>query len=98
MSQLDQAIEFAKKNRDRYVSELKEFAAIPSISTLPANKQDMQRAAEWVAGQLRGMGFNNIDVLPTAGHPVVYGERLGFPPPSMQLFAGTISMRAAYRT
>jgi acetylornithine deacetylase/succinyl-diaminopimelate desuccinylase-like protein len=79
MSSLNQAIEFVNKNHERYLSELKEFAAIPSISTLSANKPDMQRAAEWVARQLERMGFQNVEVLPTAGHPVAYGEWLGAP-------------------
>ncbi|MGE5265250.1 MAG: M20/M25/M40 family metallo-hydrolase, partial [Acidobacteriota bacterium] len=79
MSRVDDAIEFARKNHDRYLSELKEFSAIPSISTLPANKPDMQSAAEWVSKQLKGMGFNQVEIMPTAGHPVVYGEWLGLP-------------------
>lgn len=79
MSRVDDALEFARKNHDRYLSELKEFSAIPSISTLPANKPDMQSAAEWVSKQLRSMRFNNVEIMPTAGHPVVYGDWLGAP-------------------
>ncbi len=79
MTDLNQAIEFAKKNKDRYLSELKEFVAIPSISTLSEHKADIQRAAEWVARQMREMDLKNVEIMPTAGHPVVYGEWLQAP-------------------
>ncbi len=79
MAKLDQILQFVKDSHDRYLTELKEFAAIPSISTLPANKPDIQRAAEWIAKQLTGMGFSGVQIMPTAGHPVVYGEWLGAP-------------------
>jgi acetylornithine deacetylase/succinyl-diaminopimelate desuccinylase-like protein len=74
-----QAIQYAQNNRERYLAELKELLAIPSISTLSQNKPDIQRAAEWLTKQLTGMGFENIAILPTAGHPVVYGEWLHVP-------------------
>jgi acetylornithine deacetylase/succinyl-diaminopimelate desuccinylase-like protein len=74
-----QAIQYAQNNRERYLAELKELLAIPSISTHSQNKPDIQRAAEWLTTQLTGMGFENIAILPTAGHPVVYGEWLHVP-------------------
>ena len=79
MSQSMQAIEYAKKNRERFLVEYKELLAIPSISTLSEHKPDMQRAAEWIAHQLRSIGFTSVEVMPTGGHPVVYGERLNQP-------------------
>ena len=57
-------------------TELKELLAIPSISTLSAHKPDIQRAAEWLAANMRGMGLEHVDILPTAGHPVVVGDWL----------------------
>ncbi|HWQ83660.1 MAG TPA: dipeptidase, partial [Anaerolineales bacterium] len=58
------------------LQNLKDFVAIPSISTDTEATPDIQRAAEWVAGQLQGMGIENVAILPTSGHPVVYGEWL----------------------
>jgi acetylornithine deacetylase/succinyl-diaminopimelate desuccinylase-like protein len=49
---------------------------IPSISAQPAHRQDCARAAEWVRGQLAGLGFQ-ADVRPTAGHPVVVAHHAG---------------------
>jgi acetylornithine deacetylase/succinyl-diaminopimelate desuccinylase-like protein len=73
------AIQYAHDQRARFLVELKDFCTIPSISTDPTVKPEMQRAAEWVANQLRNIGLQNVQVLPTAGHPVVYAESLGAP-------------------
>ncbi|MDE3090861.1 MAG: dipeptidase [Chloroflexota bacterium] len=79
MPELTQALQFAQQNHARYLAELKEFLAIPSVSTLSEHKPDLQRAAEWLTRQLTSMGFRNVEILPTAGHPVVYGESLHAP-------------------
>ena len=50
---------------------------IPSVSTDPAHAGDIAQAAEWLAESLRAIGADNVAVMPTAGHPVVYGEWLG---------------------
>lgn len=73
------AIEYANANRERFVAELRELLAIPSVSTLSQHKPDMLRAADWVANNLRGFGLQNVAILPTPGHPVVYGEWLNAP-------------------
>ena len=70
------AIEYAHANSARFLAELIDFGSIPSISTDPTAKADMQRAAEWVAEQLTRLGANNIKIFPTPGHPVVFGEML----------------------
>jgi acetylornithine deacetylase/succinyl-diaminopimelate desuccinylase-like protein len=69
-------LKFIDDNKSRYEEELKEFLRIPSISTSPDHKSEMLRCAEWVAYQMRQLGLNNVKIMPTAGHPVVYGERL----------------------
>jgi acetylornithine deacetylase/succinyl-diaminopimelate desuccinylase-like protein len=73
---LKEALEYAHQNHERFLTELKEVLTIPSISTDPAHKADVQRAAEWMAAQLRSIGMENVQVMPTGGHPVVYGEWL----------------------
>lgn len=77
MSDINKAIDYVRANQEKFLNELKEFSAIPSISTLDENKPDMQRAAEWVANQLKSLGMNNVQIMPTGGHPVVYGEWMG---------------------
>lgn len=68
------AIEFAHENQSRFLSELKEFIAIASISTDSAHKNEMLEAAEFVAVKLRAIGIKNVEVMSTPGHPIVYGE------------------------
>ncbi|RJP49873.1 MAG: dipeptidase [Anaerolineaceae bacterium] len=77
MTDARKALEYVRANKDRYLDELKEFISIPSVSTLDENKGDMRRAAEWVAAQLRSLGMNKVQIMPTGGHPVVYGEWMG---------------------
>lgn len=74
MTDSQKALEYVRSNGERYLNELKELVSIPSISTLDENKADVRRAAEWVAGQLRAIGMENVQIMPTALHPVVYGE------------------------
>lgn len=75
----NQPLEFARTNRERHLTELKEFLAIPSVSALSQHQADIQRAAEWLVRALTRLGLHNVAILPTAGHPVVYGEWLDAP-------------------
>ena len=56
---------------DEYRAALAEFVSIPSVSTDPAHAGDVRRAADWVAGRLRGAGPMDVEVVETAGHPAV---------------------------
>jgi acetylornithine deacetylase/succinyl-diaminopimelate desuccinylase-like protein len=69
-------LKFIDENKSRYEEELKAFLRIPSISTSPDHKAEMLRCADWVAEEMKRIGLQNVKVMPTAGHPVVYGERL----------------------
>ena len=60
----------------RFVQELLDFVRIPSVSASPENIPDVARAAEWVATRLTAGGVEGAQVLPTTGHPVVYGDWL----------------------
>jgi acetylornithine deacetylase/succinyl-diaminopimelate desuccinylase-like protein len=70
---------FVEQNKDRFLDELKEFLRIPSISTLPEHASDVQRAAAFVADSLRRAGLENIEIIPTAKHPLVYADWLHAP-------------------
>ena len=71
--------DYLRTHRERFVAELVEFAAIPSVSTDSAYAEGMAAAANWVAGQLSNAGVHGVQILPTARHPVVYGEWLDEP-------------------
>jgi acetylornithine deacetylase/succinyl-diaminopimelate desuccinylase-like protein len=67
---------FVKQHENRLLEELKEFLRIPSISTQPDHAADVERAAEFVASSLRAAGLENVEIIPTAGHPLVYADWL----------------------
>ncbi len=67
---------FVRENQTRLLNELKDFLRIPSISTLPEHRQDVRRAADFVAQQMKAAGLEHIEVIPTGRHPLVYGDWL----------------------
>jgi acetylornithine deacetylase/succinyl-diaminopimelate desuccinylase-like protein len=70
---------FVRENSDRFLSELKDFIRIPSISTLPETAGDVRRAAEFVADALRRAGMENVEIIETEKHPLVYADWLHAP-------------------
>jgi acetylornithine deacetylase/succinyl-diaminopimelate desuccinylase-like protein len=62
----------------RFEEELCDFLRIPSVSADPGRRGAMQEAAEWVADQFRHIRFT-AEVIPTAGHPLVYAESPAVP-------------------
>jgi acetylornithine deacetylase/succinyl-diaminopimelate desuccinylase-like protein len=63
----------------RLLEELFALIRIPSVSTLPEHKSDVARAAEFTAEKLRLAGVENVEIIPTAGHPLIYGDWLHAP-------------------
>ncbi len=76
---MNDVLSHIQSNSTRYVRELTDLLAIPSVSTNPENVPDIRRCAEWVAGHLRGIGIPDARVIPTPGHPVVYGSWMNAP-------------------
>jgi len=70
------ALEYARQNQPRFLAELKDLLRIPSVSTLPQHKSDIERAAEFLAAQMRTIGLEHVEVIKTAGHPLVYADWL----------------------
>ena len=85
---MDQVVDFIHINRDRYIEELKQYLAIPSVSALPQHKADVRRCAEWTADELRRIGLQNVKLIDTPGNPVVYGDWLGASDAPTLLFYG----------
>ncbi len=81
-------IAYAHKNLPTYLAQLQEYLRIPSISTLPENKADIERAAHWIATEMRRIGLDNIQIFPTDGHPFVFAEKINTPNASTVLIYG----------
>jgi acetylornithine deacetylase/succinyl-diaminopimelate desuccinylase-like protein len=79
------AVSYARENQSRFLEELKELLRIPSISTLEEHKDDIKKAADVVAKDLKRIGFENVEIIPTKGHPLVYADWLHAPGKSTAL-------------
>ena len=62
-------------DQKRYLEEWMDFLKIPSVSADPAFDQEVSNAAEWVKNALDKVGCANTEIIPTQGHPIVYGEQ-----------------------
>ena len=69
---------YLDQHADRFLEELKEFLRIPTVSADPECKPHLIRGAEFVYKQLADLGMK-AEIVPTAGHPIVYAEWLGAP-------------------
>jgi len=85
---MERVLQYIDKNQSRFLDELKEFLSIPSISNNADNKKDVLRCAHYVADQLRQIGLQQVEIFPTSGHPIVYGEWLGSAGEPTVLFYG----------
>jgi acetylornithine deacetylase/succinyl-diaminopimelate desuccinylase-like protein len=66
------ALAYARRNRLRFVAELKEFVRFPSVSNQPQHARDVRLCASWLAAHLRRIGLEHVQVVPTSPHPIVY--------------------------
>jgi acetylornithine deacetylase/succinyl-diaminopimelate desuccinylase-like protein len=88
-------IGYINSKQEDHLNELKELLRIPSVSTKSEHKADVERAARWVAEKLRAAGLENIEIVPTRMHPVVYGESLKAPGKPTILFYGHYDVQPA---
>jgi acetylornithine deacetylase/succinyl-diaminopimelate desuccinylase-like protein len=75
----DGLIDFIRSNRERYVGELTEWIACPSVSADPARHDQVRRSAQVAVERMRAAGLTEADVLETNGLPVAYGSWLHAP-------------------
>jgi acetylornithine deacetylase/succinyl-diaminopimelate desuccinylase-like protein len=70
----ERALAYARAHRRRFVADLKEFVRIPSVSGQPRHAKDVARCARWLAAHLRRIGLHEVEIVPTRGHPIVFGK------------------------
>ena len=73
---MDKVKIYINDNKERFINELFDLLRIPSISAQSEHKPDMQRCAEFLAAALVKAGADRAEVMPTAGNPVVYAEKI----------------------
>lgn len=67
---------YIQEHKDRFLSELLEFLRIPSVSADSKHKTDVRLAAEFICEKIKSAGADMAEINETAGHPIVYGEKI----------------------
>ena len=75
----EKAVLYAKENSGRFLDELKELVAIPSVSSDSNCLGEMKACAKFVENAISSIGFDRVEMVETKKHPIVHGEWLGAP-------------------
>lgn len=67
---------YIEQHKDRFLSELFELLRIPSVSANPDFKDDVFEAAAFIESKLIDAGATRVEICPTDGYPIVYGEKI----------------------
>ena len=87
--------DFQTENKDRFLTELLELLRIPSISARSEHKDDMTRCADAVKDRLLQAGADKAEIFSTAGHPIVYAEKMSDPSKPVVLVYGHYDVQPA---
>jgi acetylornithine deacetylase/succinyl-diaminopimelate desuccinylase-like protein len=87
---------YLDEQQPQFVEQLLDFLRIPSVSAISTHSGDVQRAAEWVAARASAAGMENVQILPTGGHPVVYADWLHAPGKPTVMIYGHFDTQPAF--
>jgi len=73
---MEEIKKYVAENKQRFLDELFELLRLPSVSADPKYKNDVLKTADFVAEKLKAAGVDKVEICPTAGHPIVYGEKI----------------------
>jgi acetylornithine deacetylase/succinyl-diaminopimelate desuccinylase-like protein len=68
--------EYIASNQQRFLDELFDLLRIPSVSADSTKKNDVRKAAEFIKDKLDAAGADNVELCETAGHPIVFGQKI----------------------
>jgi acetylornithine deacetylase/succinyl-diaminopimelate desuccinylase-like protein len=74
---MKEVLNYIEQNKEKYLDELLAFLKIPSISSAEEHKPDMEKAAKWLSGNIKECGFEDVRIIPTEGHSIIFGQWLG---------------------
>ncbi len=87
--------QYLQTHQQRFLDELLDLLRIPSVSADAKFKPDVLRCAEMVAQRLREAGLDQVEICPTAGNPIVYGEKITDPTKPTVLVYGHYDVQPA---
>jgi acetylornithine deacetylase/succinyl-diaminopimelate desuccinylase-like protein len=73
---MEKTQQFIGQNKEKFVAELFDLLRIPSVSADPAFQQNVTACAEFLATHFKQIGLDEVCIYPTAGHPIVYAEKI----------------------
>ncbi|MEN9291869.1 MAG: hypothetical protein RLZZ357_1713 [Bacteroidota bacterium] len=73
---MEKTQQFIGQNKEKFVAELFDLLRIPSVSADPAFQQNVTACAEFLAIHFKQIGLDEVCIYPTAGHPIVYAEKI----------------------
>lgn len=76
---MDSIKNYVAQHEDRFLAELFDWLRIPSISADSRYKEDVKRAADWLAAEFGRQQMDKVEIYPTKGHPIVYAEKMAHP-------------------
>ena len=85
---MEKVIRYIREHHQQYRHELFELVRIPSVSTDPTHNEDVVTCAEALADHLASIGLQQVQIMSTERHPVVYAEWLGVPQAATILIYG----------
>ena len=88
-------IAYARENQANHLAELVDFLKIPSISTQPERQADTAVAAQWLANKMTQAGLENVELIATQRHPLVYADWLHAPGAPTVLIYGHYDVQPA---
>jgi acetylornithine deacetylase/succinyl-diaminopimelate desuccinylase-like protein len=77
MSVSETSIAYGRENFGRFVRELKDFTCFPSVSARSLHAEHIRECGRWLAAHLKGIGVEQVQVVATKGHPIIFGQSLG---------------------
>lgn len=69
-------LQYSAEHQERFLDELLAFLRIPSVSTQPQYQEEMVQAAEWLTEAMADAGLENVRIINTERHPLIYGDWL----------------------
>ncbi len=73
---MDEIINYLRNNREKFLGQVKEIVAIPSVSGDPERHEEMIRCANHLKDDAEKAGLENVQLMETGGNPVVYADWL----------------------
>ncbi len=69
-------LQYIQNNKEIFLNQLIDLLKIPSVSADPAYAKDVKKTAEFLKNEFNNIGLDNVEVIHTNGHPIVYAEKI----------------------